>query len=404
MSALKQDAPKHTTYDVVIIGGAMLGSATAWFLADNPDFQGRVLVVERDPSYEFAATSATNSCIRQQFSTELNVRISQFGAEFVQNLPRYMGATSGAPKLTIQNFGYLYLADNAGFADVLRASQKVQEAAGAGTRLMTPDQIKAEYPFYAVDDLVLGSINTVDEGYFDGITLFDWFRRQARARGVEYVANEVVAITRGAGRVDSVTLRSGEVVACGQVVNASGTRGAEVARMVGVDIPIEPRKRYTWVISAETPLPRALPLTIDPSGVHMRQDGKTSYMIGGHGDDDPAVAFDDFAMDHGIWQDKIWPIIATRIPAFEAVKVQREWVGHYDYNVLDQNAICGPHPEVGNFLFLNGFSGHGLQQSPAMGRGTAEWLTYGSYRSLDLAPLGFARIAEGRAYRERAII
>ena len=404
MTALKQDTPNHASYDVVIIGGAMLGSATAWFLADNPDFQGRVLVVERDPTYEFAATSATNSCIRQQFSTELNVRISQFGAEFVQDLPRFMGQASGAPKLRIQNFGYLYLADSDPFAEVLRASQSVQQAAGAATRLMTPDEIKADYPFFEVGDLVLGSINTVDEGYFDGITLFDLFRRQARARGAEFVANEVVAITRKGARVESVTLRSGEVIFCGAVVNATGTRGAVTAKMAGFDIPIEPRKRYTWVISAETPLPRDLPLTIDPTGVHMRQDGQTTYMIGGHGDDDPAVDVADFGMDHAIWQDKIWPAIATRIPAFEAVKVQREWVGHYDFNVLDQNAITGPHPEVANFLFLNGFSGHGLQQSPAIGRGTAEWLTYGTYRTLDLTPLGFERIAAGRAYRERAII
>ena len=404
MTGLKQDAPQFPSYDVVIIGGAMLGSATAWFLADNPDFQGRVLVVERDPSYEWAATSHTNSCIRQQFSTELNVRISQFGAAFVQDLPRHMGAVAGAPKLKIQNFGYLYLANTPEFAEVLRASQRVQAAAGAGTRLLTAAEIKAEYPFYQVDDLVLGSINTVDEGYFDGITLFDWFRSQARARGVEYVANEVVAITRDGGRVVSVTLRSGEVVACGQVVNASGTRGAATARMVGIDIPVEPRKRFTWVISAETPLARDLPLTIDPSGVHMRQDGRASYMIGGHTDDDPAVDFDDFAMDHAIWQDHIWPTIASRIPAFEAVKVQREWVGHYDFNVLDQNAIIGPHPEVTNFLLLNGFSGHGLQQSPAMGRATAEWLVYGAYRTLDLSPLGYERIAAGRPYRETAII
>lgn len=404
MTALKQDAPQHSSYDVVIVGGAMLGSATAWFLADNPDFAGRVLVVERDPSYEWAATSLTNSCIRQQFSTELNVRISQFGAEFVQNLPKYMGETSGAPKLKIQNFGYLYLANSEAFAEALRARHAVQVAAGAGTRLMTADEIKAEYPFYAVDDLVLGSINTVDEGYFDGITVFDWFRKQARSRGVEYVANEVVAIAKTGCRVGSVTLRSGEVVSCGQIVNASGTRGAVTARMAGIEIPIEPRKRFTWIISAESPLSRELPLTIDPTGVHMRQDGTKTYMIGGHANPDSATALDDFTMDQTIWQDHVWPIIATRIPAFEAVKVHREWVGHYDFNVLDQNAITGPHPEVTNFLFLNGFSGHGLQQSPAMGRGTAEWLTYGGYRTLDLSPLGFERIATGRPYREGAII
>ncbi|MFN4171020.1 MAG: NAD(P)/FAD-dependent oxidoreductase, partial [Pseudorhodobacter sp.] len=300
-------SPAHAAYDVVIIGGAMLGSSTAFWLTCDPAFKGRVLVVERDPSYEWAATSHSNSCIRQQFSTELNVRISQFGAEFVQDLARFMGPDDRLPKLPIRNFGYLYLAATEAGAQVLRDNQAMQAGLGAGTRLLTPGDIKAEYPFYEVDDLVLGSLNTRDEGYFDGITVFDWFRRKAREAGAEYLANEVVAITRDGARVVSVTLATGEVVACGQVVNAAGTRGAQVAAMAGVEIPVEPRKRYTWIISAERPLERDLPLTIDPSGVHMRQDGRTTYMIGGHGDDDPAVAPDDFAMDHAIWLDKIWP-------------------------------------------------------------------------------------------------
>lgn len=404
MTALKTDAPLRKSYDVVIIGGAMLGSATAWFLADNPDFNGSVLVIERDPSYQFAATSATNSCIRQQFSNPLNVQISQFGADFVQNLPRFMGEASGAPKLKIQSFGYMYLADTEAFANALRASHAVQAAAGAATELLTADQIKSAYPFYNTDDLILGSINKVNEGYFDGITVFDQYRRQARAKGVEFLANEVVEITRQGARVVSVTLRSGQVIGCGQLVNASGTRGAATARMVGIEIPVEPRKRYTWVFTAEQPLDRDLPLTIDPSGVHVRQDGKTTYMAGGHTEDDPAVDVDDFSMDHSLWQDHVWPLIATRIPQFEAIKVQREWIGHYDFNTLDQNAIVGPHSEVENFLFLNGFSGHGLQQSPAMGRGTAEWLTYGGYRTLDLSPFGFERITANRPFLETAII
>ncbi len=397
--------PAHSSYDVVIIGGAIMGSSTAWFLTENPDFQGRVLVVERDPTYAHAATSLTNSCIRQQFSTELNVRISQFGAEFYQNLPERMGAEI-APKLAIQNFGYLYLADTEAFANTLRANQRVQVAAGAGTRLLTGAEIKAEYPFYEMDDVILGSINTQDEGYFEGYTMFDCWRRQARARGVEYVTDEVVALGLNAAgtRVETVTLASGAVISAGQVVNASGTRAGRVAAMAGISIPVEPRKRYTWIIQAEKLLSRELPLTIDPSGVHMRQDTKTTYMVGGHAEHDPLVDYMDFEMDHALWQDHIWPTIATRIPQFEAVKVIREWAGHYDTNLLDHNAIVGPHDRVENFLLLNGFSGHGLQQSPAMGRGTAEWLVYGAWRTLDLSPLSYGRIARGEAYREQAII
>jgi glycine/D-amino acid oxidase-like deaminating enzyme len=397
--------PKHDHYDVVIIGGAIMGSSTAWWLTEM-GFDGRILVLERDPSYSQAGTTHTNSCIRQQFSTELNVRISQFGADFVQNLRARMGGDPRVPDLRIQNFGYLYLSDNSAFSDILRANRQVQRAAGAETRLLTPDEIRAEYPFYMVDDLDLGSINTKDEGYFDGSTVFDWFRRKAREAGVEYVADEVTALTLSpkGERIQSVSLASGRVIGCGTVVNASGPRGARTAAMAGIDLPVEPRKRFTWVIQAERPLSRELPLTIDPSGVHMREVGGGTYMIGGHADHDPAVDFDDFAMDYGIWTDKIWPAIATRIPAFEAVKVISEWVGHYDYNTLDQNAVTGPHPGVQNFLFLNGFSGHGLQQSPAMGRGTAEWIIHGGYRSLDLSAFHYERVAAGKGIVEGAII
>lgn len=393
-------------YDVVIIGGAMLGASTAWFLYDNPDFNGSVLVIERDPTYASSATAKSNSCIRQQFSEPLNVQISQFGADFIQNMRDYMGGDTSVPQLRIQSYGYMYLANTPAFAQVLRDSHAVQSAAGAATQLMTADQIKAAYPFYNVDDIVLGSINRVDEGYFDGITVFDCWRRQSRQRGAEYIAAEVVSIAKNPNgtRVDSITLADGQVISCGQLVNATGTRGARTAAMAGIILPIEPRKRYTWVFSAETPLDRDLPLTIDPSGVHVRQDGKTTYMAGGHSAHDPAVDFDDFEMDHDLWQDHIWPALANRIPQFEAIRVLREWGGQYDMNTLDQNAIIGPHDVVENFLFLNGFSGHGLQQSPAMGRGTAEWLTYGAYRTLDLRPFGFERIAAGRPFVEKAII
>ncbi|GFE64391.1 NAD(P)/FAD-dependent oxidoreductase [Litoreibacter roseus] len=398
--------PKHNTYDVVIVGGAMFGASTAWFLSDNADFNGSVLVVERDPSYRTASTSHTNSCMRQQFSNALNVKISQFAAEFVKTFRQRMGGDERYPELSIQNYGYMYLADSEGFADVLRNSHAVQVAEGAGTKLMTPEEIERDYPFYNLDDIVLGSHNRRDEGYWDCVAVFDGWRRSARERGVEYIANEVIAMTkRPAGnRIDSITLTSGETISCGQIVNASGPRAVLTSRMAGIEIPVEPRKRYTYVFSAEQPLDRELPLTIDPSGVHLRQDGRYTYMAGGHSDPDPAVDYDDFVMDHDLWQDHIWPAIATRIPQFEAIKVISEWAGHYAYNTFDHNAIMGPHTQVENFIFLNGFSGHGLQQSPAMGRGTAEFLTYGAYRTLDLSPFHFDRIAENRPFVEKAVI
>lgn len=398
-------APEKPSYDVIIVGGAIYGSSVAWFLSDNPDFNGSVLVVERDPTYEFASTTHTNSCMRQQFSNEINVRVSQFAADYVKNFKKYMGDDPHVPEVRLQSFGYMYLADNEAFADTLRQSQKVQAACGAGTKIMSPGEIKRAYPFYTVDDIVVGSHNPIDEGYFDGNTLFDWWKRSAREKGAEYIANEVIAMTRNpAGtRVVSVTLKSGEEVACGTLVNASGPRASLTARMAGIDIPVEPRKRYTFVFAAENPLDCDLPLTIDPAGVHMRTDG-LYYLAGCAPDDDQAVDYDDFVEDHSIWQEKAWPVIAHRIPQFEAVKLTNSWVGHYTFNTFDHNAILGPHTQVGNFIFVNGFSGHGLQQSPAMGRGTAELIAHGEYRSLDLSAFNYERIANGAPFVEKAVI
>jgi len=398
--------PKNSSYDIVIVGGAIMGSSTAWFLTENEDFNGSVLVVEREPSYENCSTAHTNSCMRQQYSTELNVRISQFAAEFVKNIRERMGNDERVPELSIQSFGYMYLADNEPFANVLRENQKIQLKAGAATRLMTPDEIKTHYPFYNVDDIVLGSINTVDEGYWDGATVFEWWRRQARERGVEYIENEVVSMTKNASgtKVESVTLKSGEIVSCGTVVNASGPRASRTSEMAGINLPVEPRKRYSWIFKAEQPLDRDLPLTIDPSGVHVRENGSGTYQCGGHSEIDPAVDYDDFAVDQSMWENHVWPILATRIPQFESIKLTNEWGGHYSMNTFDHNAIMGPHNVVENFVFLNGFSGHGLQQSPAMGRGTAEYLTYGEYRTLDMTPFSYERIVNNQPIIETAII
>ena len=398
--------PKQSSYDIVIVGGAIMGSSTAWFLTENKDFNGSVLVVERDPSYENCSTAHTNSCMRQQYSIELNVRISQFAADFVKNIRERMGNDDRVPELSIRSFGYMYLADNEPFADVLRESQKVQIGAGAATQLMTPEEIKTNYPFYNVDDIVLGSINKIDEGYWDGAAVFEWWRRQARERGVEYISNEVVSMSKNASgtKVESVTLASGEVISCGTVLNASGPRASRTSEMAGITLPVEPRKRYSWIFKAEQPLDQDLPLTIDPSGVHVRENGSGTYQCGGHSDVDPAVDYDDFAMDQSLWENHVWPVIATRIPQFESVKLTNEWGGHYSMNTFDHNAIMGPHNVVENFVFLNGFSGHGLQQSPAMGRGTAEYLTYGEYRSLDMTPFNYERIPNNNPIIEKAII
>ena len=173
--------------------------------------------------------------------------------------------------------------------------------------------------------------------------------------------------------------------------------------MAGIELHVEPRKRFTFVFDAAEGLPRRLPLTIDPSGVHVRSDGE-AFMAGCTPDIDPAVDPTDLAMDHDIFEDKVWPAIAHRVPAFERIKVTSQWAGHYAHNPFDHNVIVGPHHEVTNFVFANGFSGHGIQQAPAIGRGLAELITHGEYRTLDLRPLGHDRIVRGEPFPETAVI
>ena len=380
----------------------MIGASVAWHLTQRPDFEGSVLVIERDPSYAHASTSHTNSCMRQQFSAPVNIRISQYCAEFINNFQSLMPDVQ-VPEIHTDMFGYLYLASSPDQAHALHAAHAAQTALGVPSRLLSPEETAHRWPFMALDGITLASINTHNEGYFDGATIFAAWRSSAKRAGTTFLADEVVGLTHRAGRVNGVRLKSGRSIGCGTLVNAAGPRAAQVARMAGLSIPVEPRKRYTYVFSAATPLDRPLPLTVDPSGVHVRSDG-ANYMAGAAPEQDVPVAPDDFSFDHTLWERRVWPVIAARIPAFEAVKVRSEWVGHYAYNRLDQNALVGTLPEMENMIFVNGFSGHGLQQAPAMGRGVAELICTGHYETLDLSPLSVDRILRGARQVEAAII
>jgi glycine/D-amino acid oxidase-like deaminating enzyme len=173
--------------------------------------------------------------------------------------------------------------------------------------------------------------------------------------------------------------------------------------MAGLSIPVEPRRRSLFVFDCRQSLPGRIPLTIDPSGVFFRPEGRF-YLTGTTPQEDRVVDVDDFVVMHSEFDEQIWPVLAARVPAFEAIKVVNAWAGHYDYCLLDHNAIVGPHPAVGNFFFANGFTGHGLQQAPAVGRGISELIASGVYRTLDLSPLSYQRVAANRPFLESAVI
>ncbi|PYH83139.1 putative fad oxidoreductase [Aspergillus uvarum CBS 121591] len=402
--------PLRQHYDVVIVGGATSGSSIAWHLATNPNFKGSVLVVERDPSLEYSATKASNNCMRQQFATAINVQIAQYAAEFVKRFGKeFPPDPRDVPFIpSIRSFGYLYLSDSSQFTDVLKRDQELQTSLGAGTQIISRAEVQQVYPFMYVDDLDSASLNLVDEGAFNAWGMVQWLRRTAQDNGVEYIANEVVGadLEDTGTRVRSIKLRTGEHISVGTLVNAAGTRAAAVSEMVGIpSLPIEARRRYTYIFSVDESLTQDLPLTIDPSGVHLRSYGAKDYLVGCPPiGPDTAVDADDFSFAENVWEEKMLPVITRRVPQFSTARVTDAWMGHYEFNTFDHNAIVGPHSQVRNFLFCVGFSGHGSQQAPACGRGVAELIVYGHFRTLDLSVLSFKRIIENRPLTERAVI
>ncbi|MQB12308.1 FAD-binding oxidoreductase [Agrobacterium sp. ICMP 6402] len=392
-----------TSYDVVIVGGAVVGSATAYFLATNPDFKGSILVIEKDWSYARSATALSSSSIRHQFSNPINVQISQFGTDFIRDFRTHVIVDGDAPELGFHENGYLFLAGDEKGRAVLERNHATQVSCGAQVRLLEPDALGARFPWLNLEGLTLGSYGERGEGWFDSSGLMQGFRKKARSLGAEYIEDEVIAINRQGDRIVSVTTKSGQTIACGTLVNASGTRGKKMARMAGLDIPVEPRRRSLFVVDCKTPLPGVVGLTIDPTGVFFRPEGQF-YLMGTYPKHDPEVDPEDFDVMHDEFEEEIWPILAERVPAFEAIKVVNAWAGHYDYCTLDHNVILGPHSAVRNFLFANGFSGHGLQQSPAMGRGLSELITYGAFKTLDLSPFGYERVPANRPFLEDAVI
>ena len=376
---------------IVIIGGGVIGSAIAAFLGERGAADG-VTIIERDPSYRRASSALSTSSIRQQFSTALNIQLSQAGMAFLRSVRDEVGLVEP---------GYLYLASEAG-RDALARQHAVQRRSGAPVALLSPSELKRRFPWLDVAGLALGSLGVSGEGWFDGYGLLQLFRRRAMAAGARYLTDEAIGFERESSRVAAVRLAGGDKLPCDIAINAAGPWAATVAAWAGIDLPIRPRRRSVYVFDCRE-RPASFPLTIDPSGLWFRPEG--AYTICGM--PSPSEADPDeppLELEHERWEPELWPALARRVPAFAAVKLIGGWAGYYDYNTFDQNAVVGPAPGIDNLILANGFSGHGLQHAPAVGRAVAEWLATGRYVSLDLSPFGYERIAKGQPLREDNII
>ena len=389
-------------YDVVIIGGGVIGSSTAYFLASQPGFNGSIAVVEKDSTYGEAATPRSAGGIRQQFSTAENVLISEFGIEFFKSVGEHLAVGNDRPEINFREGGYLFLATGPGLKTLL-SNQRLQHELGAMTVLMTPPELEEKFPWLNATDLAGGTYGAVNEGWIDPYSLLQAFKRKARSLGVTYLNDEVVGLgVNPSGTLDSVKLKAGDEIACAAAVNCAGYHARSIAAMAGIDLPVHPRKRFVYVFDCRDEIEN-VPLTVDPTGAWFRPEG-TNFICGisPEENDDPDCL--DFELDYRLFEEQIWPTIAHRVPAFEAIKLVRAWAGHYDYNVLDQNVLIGPAPQVRNLFFANGFSGHGLQQSPAIGRALSELIAYGGYRTLDLRRFSFERVARRELMVEKNVV
>ena len=387
--------------DVLVIGGGVMGASVAfWLTRMQPGLS--VLVVEQDPSFAHAATALSVASIRQQFTTAVNVEISRFGIGFIRDIAAHLGPMGGITSLGLKENGYLFVTGSAEAAKLMQDVADMQRGLGAMTEILSPDQIHAKFPWIEVGDLVAGSFGPQGEGWFDNMGLLGGFRAAARAQGAQFIRDKVVGVEVESGRVVATVLEKTGRVICGAAVNAAGTRAADVMRMVGLDLPVEPRKRTVFVIDAPNARHPDAPLLVD-AGFYLRPE-QNHWITATVPATDGPCAVDDFEPDLQLFDDVIWEQLYARAPGFDAVKVIRHWVGHYDYNTLDQNAILGPHPEMPNLYLMNGFSGHGLQQSPAVGRGVAEYILTGGWQSIDLSDLSAGRVLRQEPFLERAIV
>ncbi len=387
-------------YDVVIVGGGAVGCAAAHHLTREPGL--RIAMIERDPTYAICSTARSAGGVRQQFSTPENIALSQATLTLLASLQDTFGI--GAD-VSFRRQGYLILASANG-RDVLANNLVIQRAAGANIHWVEGEDLASRFPWINPNGVSAASFGAGGEGWIDPVALMTLLRASARSAGCDIIHGNVAAIHHNDHRIEAISLDDGQRITCGALINAAGAWSGALARLADIDLPVEPRKRYVYVIDSRraSEAMRAGPLTVDPSGAWLRPEGRT-FICGISPDEasEPSATDLDY-IDYAPFEDIVWPALAARIPALEEAKLLSAWAGFYDYNTLDQNAIIGPDTRLSNFYFANGFSGHGLQQAYGAGRAVAELIVHGHFRTLDLTRFGYARIARGEPLFELNVI
>lgn len=375
-----------TSGRVLIIGGAIMGSFSAWALR-KAGYAGAITVVEQDPTYQFSSTALSAASIRTQFGTPANIEMSLYAARMFRDIRLVFGEDAD---IGFRERGYLILGGPDQVAERVAAAE-MQRAHGADIEVLGPDELRERFPGIDFGDVRIGTFGARHEGWFDAWSLLSTVRRAARAAAVDYVHATVTAFETEGAAVTGVRLSDGQSLGCDFCVLAAGAWSGRLVAALGIDLPVVPKKRT--VFAFETPFRlNNFPMLFDTSGLWVRPEG--DGYIGGIQPlpEHDADADGDFVPQHALLEETYWPLLATRIPAMEQLRLQRAWAGHYEVNTLDHNGVVGPHDELTNLIFATGFSGHGVMHAPAVGRAVAELIAYGEYRSIDLSALGWARI------------
>lgn len=407
--------PNHA--DIVIIGGGAMGSSIAyWLKQKSTPTAFRVVVIEKDTTFSKCSTTLSVGGLRQQFSLPENIEMSLFGAEFLRTIKKRFGPEAD---VYFTPHGYLVLASEEGAAQLLDNS-KLQKELGAVNMVLSKNQLKKRFPWMNVDDVELGCIGLEKEGWFDPWSLLTLLKAGAQNMGVQYIKGEVVdfmfketdVIMKGADDIHNegiygvvVKTPEGDLkpIEFAYGIIAAGPDSGEIAKLAkigtaegirSVPLPVERRKRYVFQFDCQEDPPGInTPMTIDYTGTYFRRDGLGGSFISGLSpalDEEPST--DNLEVDYEYFDKKVWPNLANRVPSFNAIKVRNAWSGFYEYNTFDENGIIGGHPYYTNLLLATGFSGHGIQQAPAVGRAIAELILDGKYQTIDLTRLGFDRL------------
>jgi FAD-dependent oxidoreductase domain-containing protein 1 len=387
--------------DVVVIGGGVMGSATAWhLLSQAPGIS--VAVIEPDPGYAGAASSFASGGVRQLFSRPENVLMSRYTHEVIDGWadwapPCGTADTDEVPDLGWRPNGYLFITDKE-LSTTLRADFEQQVALGVEAMWLEPDEIGERYPLIATDDLGPAVLSPRD-GWLDPTAFLRGMERRSRRLGAVYLRDRAVDLDRTGRRITGVTLESGVSVRADHVVNVAGVWGPGLSAKLGLELPVEPMRRFDHYVETVTSF-AGYPFIKDPRGLAVRPEGAglTAALV-----DFSAPGGWDLSIDKSWFEDVVWPALAERVPTADRLKLVSTWAGHYDQNRLDGNMILDRWSELDNYYVATGFSGHGLMHAPAVGRALTELILHGSFQTLDLTRMGLARVLAGEPYRELTI-